>query len=1376
MKYLFQCVYAEYKSIALVILGMTLLCGSMKAQEEIPQELDEFIYRYALRQINYNIQLTNPNILPMDSTYYLGLNIELSFYYKDLVLNEYVRFSRYSDIFAFDSPSDDTDKIITKDRFPITLNNIQVTSNNDNIRRRIRDVGYRHNEYYHTRGLNIKEIRPEEVSVKLKISPFLVKRKGSARRGHLSLAYITSQANANAVFSTDSLVMFGADSIFIDFRDLVDLETPAPTPTCKGLLIPDYYIHCSERNFSSNNVLSVGLNTPNMNFSFRSNIEYQCYQPYDNISNFFMSSIFRQNTRKNYLGQSLTSLSPELSELVQVKDFCYDEAISPDNMNFAVCSLSTGIGIGNKYTSPGTEMANARMSHDIVGHDYFMFRRSHDYLSRIGYTTPNNGFSLCSNDYVNPIHDNLFFSNNRLCSNVSQFITLDRATGNSRETDYFNLVEWDILLRVEPYYGDQTIPEPQVEDFFPVYRIRKTQDSEGRYTNGVSYVVEPVIEERTHKYFDYGKSNNNLADICNKLFQLGNFYAYDAYSYEAICPPIKFFYEDIRDEEGRKPKFLRYQIMVNHTYEDLRGEEKIIYGATGRETNRTLSFRSEILTELKAYPYLEEVNVEVTYPCRNLPEFVSGINGKGKIKFADFKGGRPKICSDYYEGHSYEVYGVPIENCEYSLNLSPETIRIYSNFYRMYKNANILHHIDQVGGNILYPFSPLYNMFFSMFKRIAPSENRNYLYADEIGNLSCGIYWVRAVPNFQRRARYGTPNQARVINGLSVYDVTPWDEPIVITPKDVAPVTLSYLPSLCDNSAYTLQAEGAEDYVSDIANWLWFPPKQLNEIGEPLEGEATDAAQKVVFPGGPFCKQSVVGVYENGCISQAVIETPDFVPPLLDPVLLNDVLNISATKMKATWVKDFIDERFDDVDGYNFINRKNLYSSGQLGSYKILSSHDYLDNRFQTTSLNKPAPVLRNDGVIDDVIAFNWTHPKFEEYYPKWVNNGRILRYNSSGQAIESIDIAGNYAAAIFGFDGSIPAGIAVNARNREIGFEGFEEYAVGGEVTPINNMTGNLDLFTRQDEVVLKKLRPYRIVAASGHFLLTDIPVDKYAVSSENNPFEEIIIEVEVPADVSNTNVVLDKSKSSTRTTSATIVEGFCHDYGLMLKVDGNIEDIVKDCQYWTGYIHMGESIEVSEVELNNVSIVSTEAHTGKRSLKIDNCFHAPIKMEQNVLDLSEEKEYILSVWVKIPDAELQTPRFLQSHYSAENIGVDLIFDLGIEGIRNTFLIPNGVIVDGWQKLEHKFIYPKGTKKLSLGFKNKSTFYLDDIRIFPNEGNMQTYVYDPATYRLEAILDQNNLATIYKYDDEGKLFQVKKETAEGIKTLQINQSYLQPK
>ena len=62
---------------------------------------------------------------------------------------------------------------------------------------------------------------------------------------------------------------------------------------------------------------------------------------------------------------------------------------------------------------------------------------------------------------------------------------------------------------------------------------------------------------------------------------------------------------------------------------------------------------------------------------------------------------------------------------------------------------------------------------------------------------------------------------------------------------------------------------------------------------------------------------------------------------------------------------------------------------------------------------------------------------------------------------------------------------------------------------------------------------------------------------------------------------------------------------------------------------------------------------------------------------------------------------------------------------------------------------------------------YFDDIRLFPEKGNMQSYVYDPSNFRLKATLDNNNYATLYSYDDEGNLYLIRKETIRGIKTIQ---------
>ncbi|WP_341900068.1 hypothetical protein [Fluviicola taffensis] len=96
------------------------------------------------------------------------------------------------------------------------------------------------------------------------------------------------------------------------------------------------------------------------------------------------------------------------------------------------------------------------------------------------------------------------------------------------------------------------------------------------------------------------------------------------------------------------------------------------------------------------------------------------------------------------------------------------------------------------------------------------------------------------------------------------------------------------------------------------------------------------------------------------------------------------------------------------------------------------------------------------------------------------------------------------------------------------------------------------------------------------------------------------------------------------------------------------------------------------------------------------------------------------------------------------------------------------GQIVDGWQRMEKVVTTgPTGDFKIDLIALSPSVnCYFDDIRVIPNDGSMVSYVYDPITLRLVAELDERNYATIYEYDEEGKLIRVKKETEKGIMTI----------
>lgn len=69
----------------------------------------------------------------------------------------------------------------------------------------------------------------------------------------------------------------------------------------------------------------------------------------------------------------------------------------------------------------------------------------------------------------------------------------------------------------------------------------------------------------------------------------------------------------------------------------------------------------------------------------------------------------------------------------------------------------------------------------------------------------------------------------------------------------------------------------------------------------------------------------------------------------------------------------------------------------------------------------------------------------------------------------------------------------------------------------------------------------------------------------------------------------------------------------------------------------------------------------------------------------------------------------------------------------------------------------------------------IDDIRIQPRESEMTAYVYDPVTFRVFAILDNQHFATYYQYNGEGKLIRKKLETERGIKTVEEAQ-YNTPK
>jgi hypothetical protein len=149
---------------------------------------------------------------------------------------------------------------------------------------------------------------------------------------------------------------------------------------------------------------------------------------------------------------------------------------------------------------------------------------------------------------------------------------------------------------------------------------------------------------------------------------------------------------------------------------------------------------------------------------------------------------------------------------------------------------------------------------------------------------------------------------------------------------------------------------------------------------------------------------------------------------------------------------------------------------------------------------------------------------------------------------------------------------------------------------------------------------------------------------------------------------------------------------------------------------------------------------------------------------------KYIVSGWVK------ETQTVLPVTYTNSSIGVSVNNPSVIQTI---ICVPSGAIIDGWQRIIGILEIPpiaaldtNAAIKIDLNCSGSTpSCYFDDIRFYPYDGSLKSFVYDEDTQRLMAELDENNYATFYEYDLEGGLIRVKKETEKGIYTIQETRS-----
>lgn len=166
---------------------------------------------------------------------------------------------------------------------------------------------------------------------------------------------------------------------------------------------------------------------------------------------------------------------------------------------------------------------------------------------------------------------------------------------------------------------------------------------------------------------------------------------------------------------------------------------------------------------------------------------------------------------------------------------------------------------------------------------------------------------------------------------------------------------------------------------------------------------------------------------------------------------------------------------------------------------------------------------------------------------------------------------------------------------------------------------------------------------------------------------------------------------------------------------------------------------------------------------------FKTPIHGTEDMLNpsftMNPDKKMHFSAWIKEDCPATCT----KTDYTLSNIEIAS----NGSGITGSTVARTGPIIDGWQKVEGDFTLPANATNAQVRFinNNSAPMYVDDIRIHPFNSNIKSYAYDPQSLRLVAELDENNYASFYEYDAEGQLVRVKKETLQGIKTINESRS-----
>jgi hypothetical protein len=243
---------------------------------------------------------------------------------------------------------------------------------------------------------------------------------------------------------------------------------------------------------------------------------------------------------------------------------------------------------------------------------------------------------------------------------------------------------------------------------------------------------------------------------------------------------------------------------------------------------------------------------------------------------------------------------------------------------------------------------------------------------------------------------------------------------------------------------------------------------------------------------------------------------------------------------------------------------------------------------------------------------------------------------------------------------------------------------------------------------------------------------------------------------------------------------DGF-EDYGFDL---APLCDSASNCDFR----HHGK-FDLKMSESGTASVSSSVAHTGKYSFELSNnaIYASSVSLDtssgNSIISILNRAHYISGPNACLPAFNPLPGTYLVSGwvytggdcYNGQNGPYISIFEQNRTPQFHPPIYPSGPVIEGWQRLYGQIEVTTTTGNFRIWLVNtlNQPIFFDDIRFHPWLGNMKSFVYDPVSLRLMAILDENNYATFYEYDEEGMLVRVKRETERGIMTIEEHRSYL---